>query len=1278
MTSHPEQKHTRTAFDVVRVPLALAAVTIALLLSLAPAASAKTTLCAAGTGAGQCIKPEGLAADTETGHIYVVDKGNNRIDVFQPDGTFLFAFGWGVDTGESKLQNCTTATGCNAGIAGAGAGQFSSPSWIAVDNNPASPSRHDVYVGTDNFRVQKFTPTGEFIESLGEEGTGECQFAGTRDPIAVGPGGDLYVADSYEQLPVGSNNFVSRVERFDTSGACVGVTELFQGEHKWIRAFAVDSTGDSYVTVRGAGAVLRKYDPSGTLLYELDSSTFFGGPTENEGLAVDGFDNLFAKQRGTQVKTSGTGTHFITEYGPDGSVLKRFDYVLAGERLVPGLAAYASAGGVLFASEGPRESIGTTEVTYLTLPPPGPVVLPEGCRTSFLGNAKATLLAEVNPEGKATTVHYEYITEADFIANGNSFKGAHPAQETAESESIGDDFELQEASADAALTPETKYHCRVVASNADGSAIGPEGTFTSKAPLEIGPTTVMDVGTDTATLNVLVNPLGIPTSGYFEYVAEAIYQKDVAELGPEHGFDHASKAPATGEEPIEFGASESFAAGSVQIAGLAPATDYRFRVVVTDIKLEGKEIKGPTAVFRTFGDNSGSLPDDRAWELVSPGLKNSAEVAVPGAAGGLFEDRTVRIQAGSGSGEAITYTSWTSFADAESAPATSQYLSRRTSSGWKTENISPFGFISSTLVPPYSGFDAGLGFGSVKVSEPALTAECPEEFENLYLRNNATGALQCLTPEAPDNPKEKGICFVFAGASKDGSRAFFGADAAYAGAPKNLGNFFSLYEWSAANGLQAISVLPKGSKAVVPTQSTSFGTDGENCQVGQKTLRHVVSEDGSRAFWTYVPEGEKPTTQLLVRANGSETVQLDALPTNPATKGPGPAGNGFFGAASTDGSVVYFTDTGKLVKGSKASVDNADLYRYQIGKAEPLTDLTKGANAEVQGVVGASDDGSYVYFVAKGVLSGEEENSAGKKAQAGKGNLYLFHEGKTSFVGTLSAELDSSSWSSQPKVLRARVTPDGRHLAFLSVEAEALAGYDNTIAGGDECRLSGKVFVKGLLCAQALIYDADTGSLTCASCNPSGARPLGPAVLPAWSSAYEGPRYLSDDGSRLFFESFDALVLADENGKRDVYEFEREDTGDCTGQSPSFSPVSGGCISLLSSGKSEDETFLIDASSNGRDAFLSTRSSLVAWDVNENYDVYDTRAGGGFPEPQEEAICEGEGCKPPAAGPPGISSPVTPHFQGSGNQAQKQKKQKKSKKSKHKKKHASHKRRAGR
>jgi hypothetical protein len=254
-------------------------------------------------------------------------------------------------------------------------------------------------------------------------------------------------------------------------------------------------------------------------------------------------------------------------------------------------------------------------------------------------------------------------------------------------------------------------------------------------------------------------------------------------------------------------------------------------------------------------------------------------------------------------------------------------------------------------------------------------------------------------------------------------------------------------------------------------------------------------------------------------------------------------------------------------------------------------------------------------------LSEEEENAAGQKALEGANNLYLYHEGKASFIARLSGA-DQMDWEAQPKRLSARVSPDGKHLAFLSVESPALVGYENTVT-------------------QAFLYDAEANTLSCASCNPTGERPLGPAALPPWSNVYEGPRYLSDDGSRLFFESLDALALADENELRDVYEFERPGAGNCTTQSGTYDPVSGGCHFLVSSGKSGAESYLLDASSSGRDAFFSTRSQLVGWDTNENYDVYDYREGGGFPEPAEPQVCLGEACKAPITTPPTPSSPGT-------------------------------------
>ncbi len=144
-----------------------------------------------------------------------------------------------------------------------------------------------------------------------------------------------------------------------------------------------------------------------------------------------------------------------------------------------------------------------------------------------------------------------------------------------------------------------------------------------------------------------------------------------------------------------------------------------------------------------------------------------------------------------------------------------------------------------------------------------------------------------------------------------------------------------------------------------------------------------------------------------------------------------------------------------------------------------------------------------------------------------------------------------------------RVSPNGRWFAFMS--RADLTGYDTDDA------------VSGTPDVEVYLYDAQTGRASCASCDPSGARPVGAlsfgknsagieangwlaAGVPSAESngevfgnggenaslvAYQ-PRYLSDSG-RLFFDSNDALVPKDVNGTWDVYEYEPEGVGNCEG-----------------------------------------------------------------------------------------------------------------------------------
>jgi hypothetical protein len=112
------------------------------------------------------------------------------------------------------------------------------------------------------------------------------------------------------------------------------------------------------------------------------------------------------------------------------------------------------------------------------------------------------------------------------------------------------------------------------------------------------------------------------------------------------------------------------------------------------------------------------------------------------------------------------------------------------------------------------------------------------------------------------------------------------------------------------------------------------------------------------------------------------------------------------------------------------------------------------------------------------------------------------------------------------------------------------------------------------------------------------------------------PRYLSEDGQRVFFDSSDALLPAASNGKQNVFEYEN------------------GAIHLISSGSSDEDSTLADASANGDDVFFTTRAQLVPEDQDENSDMYDARVDGGFPVATSPAPCTGEGCRGPVGASP--------------------------------------------
>jgi hypothetical protein len=220
-------------------------------------------------------------------------------------------------------------------------------------------------------------------------------------------------------------------------------------------------------------------------------------------------------------------------------------------------------------------------------------------------------------------------------------------------------------------------------------------------------------------------------------------------------------------------------------------------------------------------------------------------------------------------------------------------------------------------------------------------------------------------------------------------------------------------------------------------------------------------------------------------------------------------------------------------------------------------------------------------------------------------------------------------WAAAGEGHTSSVSPSGRYLAFQS--SANLTGYDNTDPSSPApCPGAGAICD-----SEVFLYDAaangGAGQLLCASCNPSGARPLGPSIVPpqpsqvsseaaiaqpGWESTTHQQRYLLEDG-RLFFDSLDAIVPRDANGRYDVYEYEPDGLGSCESEAQN-----GGCLSLLSSGRGSTDSAFLDASADGSDVFFTTSDQLLPRDGDGAIDVYDARVGGGFPF-TPPPICEG-------------------------------------------------------
>ena len=405
-----------------------------------------------GKGPGQLSSPTASAAD-DSGNLYVMDTGNNRILKYDPNGNLLLQFGDQTGT-EGALRSLAGIAVDHTGIVyvvdrlnqrvakydaggnfigglgsgyngiagnkygvGSGPGQFTSPGGIGID------SANNVYVGDyGNNRIEKFSPAGTFLKVMGGSGTANGKISDVSAVTADGAG-NVFAADLR----------LNRIQKFDTNGHYllqIALPMLPDTYPPLVIALAADSAGNLYA----GGSIspgMTKFDALGRVLYVWRSSGNPGSPLVNvSGIAVDSANRVFLTDSSrSRVAVYGQGnalhgTANLEGYGGASQPLFGVESLTVQFR-VPGTANVVASQSVpLFVQDA-----GTVQQDFWVAPPPSgtydiayktPLSLQVVQRNVLVG-AGTTLLPVTLPAGDANNDNRVDI--ADFGVLVNAYNG---------------------------------------------------------------------------------------------------------------------------------------------------------------------------------------------------------------------------------------------------------------------------------------------------------------------------------------------------------------------------------------------------------------------------------------------------------------------------------------------------------------------------------------------------------------------------------------------------------------------------------------------------------------------------------------------------------------------------------------------------------------------------------------------------------------------------------------------------------------------------------------
>ncbi|MDO8186880.1 hypothetical protein Q5424_12665 [Conexibacter sp. JD483] len=314
-----------------------------------------------------------------------------------------------------------------------------------------------------------------------------------------------------------------------------------------------------------------------------------------------------------------------------------------------------------------------------------------------------------------------------------------------------------------------------------------------------------------------------------------------------------------------------------------------------------------------------------------------------------------------------------------------------------------------------------------------------------------------------------------------------------------------------------------------------------------------------------------------------------------------PAAGAEFRGLSADGGTVFFTSAGKLT----ADDDNGFLDLFAVDTTTGAVTRLSGGSADRSGI------GSTIVAAGGGAVWFASPRPVDGQGTSGRGNLFR--------------------WTPQGGAKLLLQTPSPNDLNF---QTSFISGASELSYDGTAMALVSTADLTPDASGSQKIYRIDaSGAIDCVSCRPDGRAVGGGTRLtppPASNGVYYGVPSISADGSKIVFETSDALVPQDQNGRFDAYLWQ------------------GGESTLLSTGTQPADANAAGISLDGGTAYFSSFGALLPNTRDTFSKLYAVRLGA-TPPPQGPAPCADDACQGPGTPVPVTPNPASESFEGSGN-----------------------------